>query len=91
MLEALLKLLDEQQSQNILNELYPPSLNKIIRQPSRIIEDQDFDGFGSGKTELDEFLLDLDSSQEPFVRQFSGRSFPGALDIEGGPGSVNQP
>ena len=74
----------------ILEGLYPPSIDDLVREPLRIEPEPGAAAsvLESGDQTLESFLLVLDKEQKPFVERFRGTPAPeGPWLLKGGPGS----
>jgi superfamily I DNA/RNA helicase/mRNA-degrading endonuclease RelE of RelBE toxin-antitoxin system len=74
--------------EKILNFYSPPSLVKVINNPSRVsLSSDDFKKIADKSKKLEDFLLELDEVQKPFVNRFAGKAPQGPWLVKGGPGS----
>jgi len=74
--------------EKILNFYFPPKLAKVINNPSRVsLSSDDFEKISNKSKKLEDFLLELDEVQKPFVNRFSGKAPQGPWLVKGGPGS----
>jgi len=74
--------------EKILNFYFPPKLVKVINNPSKIsFSPDDFEKIVGKSKKLEDFLLELDEVQKPFVNRFAGKAPRGPWLVKGGPGS----
>jgi mRNA-degrading endonuclease RelE of RelBE toxin-antitoxin system len=74
----------------ILNVYFPPTIDDVLNQPRRVLEDAThLEQFLDGERTLESFLLDLDEEQQPFVDRFHiVEPLPtGPWIVKGGPGT----
>jgi len=74
--------------EKILNFYSPPDLAQVINNPSRVsLASDDFQKIADQSKKLEDFLLELDEVQKPFVGRFNGKTPKGPWIVKGGPGS----
>jgi addiction module RelE/StbE family toxin len=72
----------------VLNCICPPKLKERLSRPVRVMNDEDsFEQIFNGEKSLEEFLLALDKTQQPFVNRFKVENPIGPWLVKGGPGS----
>ncbi len=72
----------------VLNCIWPPSIQEVVQQPVRMVDDPDDIIASNGEIrELSSFLLKLDEDQKAFVGRFDREVPQGPWLLKGGPGS----
>jgi len=79
---------DSPSIEKMMEYFFPSSIESIVNDAIRISEkDDDFDQILNKDKKLEDFLLQLDDTQKPFVNRFSGKAPIGPWLVKGGPGS----
>lgn len=72
----------------LMSFYFPPEISTVVNNPSRVsLSEDDFEKIIDNEKKLEDFLLELDATQKPFVARFNGKAPKGPWLVKGGPGS----